>query len=157
MPRRSLALRDFFGDLKIIMGAGSKRKKKEKGEDDGNGDGYQAGSLGSSPGRTESEGSSEDDIETGRALERIRQSLSLLEEDQKSQLDDYAKRRVEAAVSRANLKAVDETTSLLISGSGGGEGEEGGEGGYDEDKPPPKKKSGVRTKHFRPRNSRIHR
>ena len=50
------------------MGAGSKRKKA-KGEDE---DDDKDGSLGGSPIRTESEGSA-DDIETGRALERIRQ------------------------------------------------------------------------------------
>jgi len=117
----SLALRDFFGDLKIIMGgsrAGSKKDDSYTPVDE------------TSP-----------DLETGRALARIRESLSLLEDDQKSQLEEYANRR--------GMQKGDETTSRV---------KEPIKEEEKEIKEPNKHRKGtVRSKNFRPKNSRLHR
>jgi hypothetical protein len=197
----NIALRDFFSDIRTVMG-GSHAKSGNVGDGSGvagigGGDGGNTDvNCDGRDGRDEMAGQVEvggggtgegaDDVmkvEAMEAMERIRVSLAGIEEGKGLRSDarsgimvtrtELANNNVTGSV--ANLGMIDETSSLLRAvvddeekeegrdvEEGGGRGV-GGEGDEDEQKVAgtddakkvsPHKKT---TKHFRPRNSRLHR
>ena len=152
----NLALRDFVGDLKIILGRQQNQKIKNKGGEGENTSKEErvAGDINDERGAVQGaaeDGQSlnEEDLESGEALARIQQNLHLLEINQEAQLAAYKKQTTAAKSERQlpNSGGENETSSLLVDSSDHAQQPEKLE----------RKKSAKKGKSFRPRNSRLHR